>query len=143
MILSARSLSFTARQLLLAALLGIYVNAQAEVWVITDQAHRISNAGNARVILLDEQQRLEARLTANLPSDLSHATTTIQSYLASPDGERLQRELVHAQQGLTDAWSLGVLKIPAVVVDRKYVVYGERNVSDAVDRINRTRGESE
>ena len=34
---------------------------------------------------------------------------------------------------------LGIAKIPAVVVDRRYVVYGEPDVSRAVARINAYR----
>ena len=40
---------------------------------------------------------------------------------------------------MTDAWSLGVTKIPAVVVDRRYVVYGETDVSRALARIEEYR----
>ncbi|MFY0038678.1 DUF1525 domain-containing protein [Acinetobacter baumannii] len=47
----------------------------------------------------------------------------------------MQAELVKAQQDATDAWSLGVEKIPAVVVDRQYVVYGEPDVPRAVELI--------
>jgi integrating conjugative element protein (TIGR03757 family) len=31
-----------------------------------------------------------------------------------------------------DAFSLGVTKVPAVVVDRRYVVYGEHDVAAAL-----------
>jgi len=143
MILSSPSISLTARQLLATALLCISAHAQAEVWVITDQANPVTNAGDARIILLDEQRRLEDRLTDSLSPDLNQAPTTLQTYLASPAGMQLQRELAHAQQGVTDAWSMGVLKVPAVVVDRKYVVYGRTNVSEAVARIKQARGELE
>ncbi|WP_446939641.1 TIGR03757 family integrating conjugative element protein, partial [Pseudomonas aeruginosa] len=56
-----------------------------------------------------------------------------------PDGRRLQAELVKAQQDVADAWSLGVEKIPAVVVDRQYVVYGEPDVSRALELIAKAR----
>ena len=45
----------------------------------------------------------------------------------------------HAYQGVADAWGLGIAKIPAVVVDRRYVVYGEPDVPRAVARINAYR----
>ena len=54
-------------------------------------------------------------------------------------GEALQRRIGHAYQGVADAWGLGIAKIPAVVVDRRYVVYGEPDVSRAVARINAYR----
>lgn len=34
------------------------------------------------------------------------------------------------------AWSLGITKIPAVVVDRRYVVYGESDMAKALVLIN-------
>ncbi|MDF5794504.1 TIGR03757 family integrating conjugative element protein [Pseudomonas aeruginosa] len=101
----------------------------AETWVITDQAHPVTTAGSSRVLLLDTQQHLEEQLTDALPKDPQQAQAAFQQLLQSPKGRRLQVELVKAQQDVADAWSLGVEKIPAVVVDRQYVVYGEPDIS--------------
>lgn len=54
-------------------------------------------------------------------------------------GEALQRRIGHAYQGVADAWGLGIAKIPAVVIDRRYVVYGEPDVPHAVARIDAYR----
>jgi len=129
--------NLTLRRLLQIALLCVCTNTQGETWVLTDSTHPVSNTEGYRVVFLDEQHRLEEQLTGRLPSDLSNAATTIQTYLSSPDGIRLQHELTLAQQGVTDAWSLGIKKIPAVVVDRRYVVYGETDASNAVKMIER------
>ncbi|MBI6907060.1 TIGR03757 family integrating conjugative element protein [Pseudomonas palleroniana] len=113
--------------------------AHAETWVITDQAHPVSVPTGVRIIRLDDQQRLEELLSQQLPNDQRQAEATIQRYLATPAGKRLQSDLVQAQQGITDAWSVGVEKIPAVVVDRRYVVYGEADVAKAIAQIDRAR----
>ncbi|RMT61578.1 hypothetical protein ALP43_200240 [Pseudomonas azotoformans] len=113
--------------------------AQAETWVITDQGHPVSVPSDTRIILLDEQQRLEENLSHELPADPRQAEAAIQRYLVSPAGKQLQNELAQAQQGVTDAWSLRVEKVPAVVVDRRYVVYGEPDVAKAVASIERAR----
>lgn len=113
--------------------------AHAETWVITDQAHPVSVPTGVRIIRLDDQQRLEELLSQQLPNDQRQAEATIQRYLATPAGKRLQSDLVQAQQGITDAWSVGVDKIPAVVVDRRYVVYGEADVAKAIAQIDRAR----
>lgn len=113
--------------------------AHAETWVITDQAHPVSVPTGVRIIRLDDQQRLEELLSQQLPNDQRQAEATIQRYLATPAGKRLQSDLVQAQQGITDAWSVGVEKIPAVVVDRHYVVYGEADVAKAIAQIDRAR----
>lgn len=125
--------------LLVFAPLWICSFAQAETWIITDHNNPVSNRGRARVIRLDEQQRLEETLTSKLPADLTHAPATIQAYLSRPDGMKLQQQLAIAQQGVADAWSTGVEKIPAVVVDRRYVVYGETDVRKAIEKIKAYR----
>lgn len=127
------------QRLLTIALLSACACAQGDTWVVTDHAHPVTNTAEHRVIVLDEQQRLEAHLTSRLPSDQTLAAATIQAYLASPDGTRFQLELIQAQQGLTDAWNVGVEKVPAVVVDRRYVVYGEADVAKASALIDKAR----
>lgn len=125
--------------LLSVPLMFLSAAAQAETWVITNQAHPVSAPSGTRIILVDDQQRLEEQLSHQLPADQRQAETAIQRYLASPAGKRLQSDLAQAQQGVTDAWSLGVEKLPAVVVDRRYVVYGEPDVAKAVVLIDRAR----
>lgn len=127
----------------LAILLFVSGISQAETWAVTDRSLPVNAPTNTRVILLDDQQRLEELLSNELPANPNLAAATIQSYLSSPAGRRLQRDLTQAQQGVTDAWSLGIEKIPAVVVDRQYVIYGETDVTKAVERINQVRGSSQ
>lgn len=125
------------------AFLSITTNIQAQTWVITDQAHPITSPGPARIIHLDQQQHLESELSRALPTDPHQAAAIIQSRLNTPSGKRLQTDLAKAQQDLTDAWSLGITKIPAVVVDRRYVVYGEPDVEKALALINNARSQSQ
>lgn len=123
------------------AFLSITTITQAQTWVITDQAHPITSPGPARIILLDQQQHLEAELSRALPTDPHPAAAIVQNRLNTPSGKRLQADLAKAQQDLTDAWSLGITKIPAVVVDRRYVVYGEPDVAKALVLINNAKGQ--
>ncbi|EKJ8514525.1 TIGR03757 family integrating conjugative element protein [Pseudomonas aeruginosa] len=136
-----RSLSgWRPRSLAASFLLVLLTSAsQAETWVITDKAHPISATGSSRVLLLDAQEHLEEQLTAALPQDPQQAQAAFKRLLQSPEGRRLQAELVTAQQDVADAWSLGVEKIPAVVVDRQYVVYGEPDVPRALELIAKAR----
>lgn len=115
----------------------------ADTWVISDRSKPVTAPPNTRIILLDDQQHLEELLSQALPEAPAQAAAIIQDYLSSPIGKRLQADLVRAQQGITDAWSLGIEKIPAVVVDRRYVIYGETDVAKAVERIKQTRGSSQ
>lgn len=133
------SLSRRRRWPLPLAALFIAATAQAETWVVTEQAHPVNAPVGVRVIQLDEQQHLEEQLSRFLPSDPRQAATAVQRVLASPEGKRLQADLAKAQQGVADAWSTGVEKLPAVVVDRRYVVYGEPDVATAIGLIDRAR----
>ena len=91
-----------------------------------------------QVIELDQAARIEVELAAHLPADPQQAAALVRQRLHD-GGEALQRRIGHAYQGVADAWGLGIAKIPAVVVDRRYVVYGEPDVPRAVARINAYR----
>ncbi|VFR50841.1 FIG01211007: hypothetical protein [plant metagenome] len=110
----------------------------ADVLVVTDSRHPVKTMGGERLIELDEAPRIEAELSANLPTDPDQATALVKRRL-STGGADLQRRIASAYQGVTDAWSLGITSIPAVVVDQRYVVYGEPDVARAIARIEQHR----
>src|SRR3989344_4580720 len=72
-------------------------------------------------------------------TDSRHPVKTTGGERLNQGGNDLQRRIAFAYQGITDAWSLGVTSLPAVVVDRRYVVYGEPDVARAVARIAQYR----
>ncbi len=110
----------------------------ADVLVVTDSHHPVKTMGGERLIELDEAHRIEAELSAGLPTDPEQATAIVKRRL-NGGGADLQRRIASAYQGVTDAWSLGITSLPAVVVDRRYVVYGEPDVARAVARIEQHR----
>ncbi|QHF44047.1 integrating conjugative element protein [Pseudomonas sp. S35] len=110
----------------------------ADVLVITDSRHPVRAMGGEQLIELDEAPRIEAELSAALPADPEQATAIAKRRM-DQGGVDLQRRIALAYQGVTDAWSLGITTIPAVVVDRRYVVYGEPDVARAVARIEQHR----
>lgn len=112
--------------------------AAAEVLVITDCGHPVQVAAGTRVIELDLPARIEAELAAGLPTDPTQAAAIVQQRLRE-GGQDLQRRLGRAYQDVTQAWGLGITKVPAVVVDRRYVVYGEPDVAHAAARIETYR----
>ncbi|MEQ7771054.1 TIGR03757 family integrating conjugative element protein [Xanthomonas hortorum] len=109
-----------------------------DVLVITDSRHPVRTKGGELLIELDEAPRIEAELSAALPADRDQATAIVRRRL-NQGGADLQHRIASAYQGLTDAWSLGITSIPAVVVDRRYVVYGEPDVARAIARIEQHR----
>jgi integrating conjugative element protein (TIGR03757 family) len=124
----------------LCVLAAVARDASADTCVYTDRGHAVDvgNAAAVRVVELDTATRLLAELAANLPSDPAQATTIVRERLKR-GGAGLERRLRNAYQGVTEAWSLGIIKIPAVVVDRRYVVYGEADVERALARIEEYR----
>ena len=119
--------------------LAIAANAPAaDIWVFTDHQHPVVAGAGVRVIELDAPGRLASELGANLPADPRKAAALFQQRLATV-GAELRQRLITAYQGITDAWSLGITKIPAVVVDQKFVIYGEPDVERAVAQIERYR----
>ena len=122
---------------LCAALFGPIATA-ADVLVVTDSHHPVQAPAGARVIELDHAARIEIELAAHLPTDPRQAAALVRQRLHA-GGEALQRRIGHAYQGVADAWGLGIARIPAVVVDRRYVVYGEPDVPRAIARIDAYR----
>lgn len=122
---------------LCAALLAPLTQA-AEILVVTDSRHPVQASGDARLIELDRPTRLEAKLGTALPADPSRGAALVQQRLNN-GGLDLQQRLGAAYQGVVDAWSFGVTTIPAVIMDRRYVVYGEPDVAKAVALIEAHR----
>lgn len=110
----------------------------ADIRVFTDRHHPVEAPADVRVVELDAAARIESELAANLPADPAQAAAIVQQRLKD-GGAGLQHRLANAYQGVADAWSLGITKIPAVVVDRRYVVYGEHDVTRALERIEEYR----
>lgn len=122
---------------ILAALLAPLAQA-AEILVVTDSQHPVQATSSARLIELDQPARIKAELGAYLPADPSRGAALVQQRLNS-GGVELQQRLGAAYQGVVNAWSLGVTTIPAVIVDHRYVVYGEPDVVKAAALIEAHR----
>lgn len=124
--------------------IGIFASAvsasafASEVWVVTDRSHPVTAGPATRVTELDAPARIEAALAQKLPTDPTRAAAIARERL-SAGGAELQRQLAAAYQGVVDAWSAGITKIPAVVVDTRFIIYGESDVQRAVEQIERYR----
>jgi integrating conjugative element protein (TIGR03757 family) len=122
---------------LCALLLGSVVFA-ADIIVVTDSHHPVQAPAGAQIIELDRPSRIESELAAYLPAAPTHSAALVQQRLKD-GGRTLQQRIGTAYQGIVDAWSLGVTTIPAVIVDQRYVVYGEPDVAKAVALIEAHR----
>jgi len=122
---------------LCAALLGPLAQAD-DIIVVTDSQHPVHAPSGVRLIELDQPARIKAELSAHLPAAPTRSAALVQRRLGD-GGIELQQRIGSAYQGVVDAWSLGVTTIPAVIVDRLYVVYGEPDVAKAVALIEAHR----
>ncbi|WP_025809879.1 TIGR03757 family integrating conjugative element protein [Pseudomonas chlororaphis] len=111
----------------------------AQIHVFTDRGNPVREVpADADVTQLDAGLRLEDELAAGLPAEPEQAAGVVRQRLEQ-GGAALQRRMESAYQGVTEAWGLGVAKVPAVVVDHRYVIYGEPDVALALARIARYR----
>lgn len=115
-----------------------YATAANTVWVVTDSLHPVHNVDGARVIELDAPARVQAMLSANLPANPRQAAILVQQRLKDDNG-KFARQLTTTYQGVVDAWNLGVTTVPAVIVDQRYVVYGDMDVPHALARVQTYR----
>ncbi|AXL70957.1 TIGR03757 family integrating conjugative element protein [Pseudomonas aeruginosa] len=122
---------------LCAALLGPLAQAD-DIIVVTDSQHPVHAPSGVRLIELDQPARIKAELSAQLPADPARSAALVQRRLGD-GGIELQQRIGSAYQGVVDAWSLGVNTIPAVIVNRRYVVYGEPDAAKAVALIEAHR----
>lgn len=123
----------------LALVIALYASAASamDIWVITDRQHPVQGTPD-RLIELDAPARIEAELSTDLPSDVQQASLLVQQRLKH-GGPALQQRLARTYQDVTDAWSLGITTLPAIVMDQRYVVYGEPDVAKAIARIEAYR----
>src|SRR5690606_10691984 len=110
------------------------ITAASPVWVITDRWHPVRGEAD-RLIELEAPARIEAELSSRLSSDPGEAQAQVLSRLRGDAHQSLRQ----AYQDVTEAWRLGVAKIPAVVVGGRYVVYGEPDVVRAAIRVEQWR----
>ncbi|HAM4810552.1 TPA: TIGR03757 family integrating conjugative element protein [Escherichia coli] len=116
--------------LLLPSLLPVSVLASTVVY--TDSQHLPENLSpDVVVVLLDEPERLQAKVFGQLPADPELAAMQARQVMSSPQWQQKQQQLVTAYRQVVHARELGIRKVPAVVFDDRDVVYGTTDVAQA------------
>ena len=114
---------------------GTSVRVPVEVFTVS--SYPIVNARGAPVHDLDSAARLEHELSANLPGDPAQAHALVAQRMTAL-GPQLQQRAQQAAMGLARAAQLRVDRVPAIVFDDRWVVYGVTDV-DTARRIYSTR----
>ncbi|WP_110689433.1 TIGR03757 family integrating conjugative element protein [Salinicola endophyticus] len=112
--------------------------AGVEVFTTADEPV-INVPSDAAVIELDAPARLDARISQDLPADPKRAEQILKARMSKPGWQQTLQKYGQLYQGLARAWMLGVEKLPAVVVDSRYVVYGQADVGAALQEIRQAR----
>lgn len=112
--------------------------SNTKVTVFTSANYLLNNPHYAdKIYYLDAVEQIEDKFSRSLSSDLTRAEQEAKSLLASPVGKQFQQELEKAYQGVTEGWTKGIMKIPAVLFEtgsESSVVYGETDIASAVQR---------
>ena len=85
------------------------------------------------VYRMDGMQRVEQSINSRLPKNEAAARAWMEQ-----NGERIRREtkaqVINAANGITMAQHYHINRLPAVLINRKVVVYGMTDVGAAIER---------
>ena len=113
-----------------------------DVVAFTLSSMPLRGAGTATVHVLDARDGYAAAFGADLPADPERALAEARRRMATAAGRAALARIAAAGAGNALASRLGIEKLPAVVVDGRYVVYGVRDVARAVERVEAWRAEA-
>ena len=108
------------------ALVAASASAHAETVGFTLSSMPVEGRG-CTVHVLDEGKRLAAFLGAGLPAGPDAARAEMRRRMDTAKGRQLRARVARAAAGAALAARLGIERVPAFVVDRRYVVYGVRD----------------
>jgi len=97
---------------------------------------------DVKYFMLDKGDKLTSSLDDILPTNLNSAARFMSDYSNSPEGKAKIRAIVDGYQGVGRAYGIGVKKLPAIVFDEKYVVYGTTNIKDALKLWKELKGKA-
>lgn len=111
------------------------------VWVFTtEQLPPLKHIGLAEhVFVLDDIEKPLASLSFDYPGSEAQARQQANALLSSPRGQALLADIKRNAKAVAVAWQSGIAKLPAVLVDEQFVVYGEYDVRAALQRIEAHR----
>jgi len=126
----------------LSACLAGSALAESTVEVFTTAGEPVINVPSGMAVIeLDAPGRLDAALSQDLPVDPEVAEGLMRERMSSPEWQENAERYADSYLGLARAWQLGVEKVPAVVIDGRYVIYGQPDVAEAVREAERLLGQ--
>lgn len=108
------------------------VSVPAQTVIYTTARYPVENPEPGVVIqVLEDIHSLEQSLFPALSQHPERAEQQAREQMKQPDWREQEARLTRAYQSLLDAYALGVEKVPAVVLDERYVVYGTTDIRAA------------
>lgn len=95
---------------------------------------------NTVIYNLDDPERLISNAFSSLPSDRKTAEKHSQKVMSSKNWQQQDAALRESFKGVIKAWSLGIEKVPAIVMEGRFVVYGTTNVEVAREKLKQFQG---
>ena len=111
----------------------------ADVVAFTLSSMPLRGTGGAAVHVLDARDGHAEAFGADLPGDPERALAEARRRMATAAGREALARIASAAAGNALAGRLGIEKLPAVVVDGRYVVYGVRDIARAVEQVEAWR----
>ncbi|WP_422452174.1 TIGR03757 family integrating conjugative element protein [Endozoicomonas sp. ALC066] len=107
--------------------------ANVSIEVFTNDRFPVSNSDHKITYYnLDDRQRAQMRLPKNLPADLAKAKQVASQYMQTADFRKTVDALKNAYQGYIAALDYQLAKLPAIVIDGEYILYGVTSVDKAL-----------
>lgn len=103
----------------------------AETVVYTTKSHEPTNLNGEKVVYIDQPDTLLNEMFGALSSDPNQAQAQAIATIQSPYFQQKQQVLSQAFDGVITANNLGLKKVPAIVFNDKYVVYGTADLKQA------------
>jgi len=126
---------------LLNTMLPGHASDHETVWVFTaGKLPPVLQVAHAdRLFVLDDVDQSLKALSFPNPRNEAQARQRAMRMLQSPKGQAVLTRIRHSAEAIAVAWQHGIVKLPAILVDERYVVYGIYNIDAALAQIARYR----
>ena len=91
------------------------------------------------VYVLDDIEKPLALLSFAYPGSDAQARHRASALINTPRGQAMMAKIQHSAKAVVLAWQSGITRLPAVLVDEQFVVYGEYDVKNAIARVEAYR----
>lgn len=129
---------------LFTSLWGLFcISVNAETVVYTSHKYPVNHTDNISVVYIDAHEQYQDKVFNGLSSDPTIAEKQVKEIFKSSDWKSHEQQVIELSRGMIKAWELKLQKIPAIVFDDKFVVYGSTDIKYAEIQLRRHLNEKE